>query len=41
MNTLNYRTGKKYPGDRTDYYGFLAYQRDSNHKMTAKGAYPL
>ena len=25
MNTLNYRTGKKYPGDRADYYGFLAY----------------
>ena len=25
MNTLNYRTGKKYPGDRTDYYGFLVH----------------
>lgn len=25
MNTVNYRTGKKYRGDKKDYYSFLSY----------------
>ena len=28
LNTLNYRTGKKYPGDKEDYYNFQRYLKD-------------
>ena len=28
MNTVNYRTGKKYPGDKADYYSYQRYLSD-------------
>lgn len=28
MNTVNYRTGKKYPGDKADYYSYQRYLTD-------------
>lgn len=28
MSTVNYRTGKKYPGDKADYYGYQRYLQD-------------
>lgn len=35
MNTVNYRTGKKYPGDKADYYRYQQYLGDffSCHRM--------
>lgn len=31
LNTLNYRTGKKYPGDKEDYYNFQGYLKDHSY----------
>ena len=39
MNTVSYRTGKKYPGDRKDYYAFLRYVQEVLEPVTTHVQY--